>query len=157
MARKSATDTATVPATRAATRPSSWAADPWAGLMSRFGLPDAWPTAFSSEMKVEEQRDDDHLIVRVEIPGVDPEKDIEVTILDGTLCIHAERRREAKEEDEHRVRSEFRYGSFTRRVPLPRGATDDDVKASYRDGILEVSVPVAGKGPASTRIPIGRG
>lgn len=129
--------------------------EPWTGWMSRFGFPDLFAT-LPTDMRIEERREDDHLTVRVEIPGVDPEKDLDVSIVDGTLCIHAERRRESRDEDEHRIRSEFSYGSFTRRVPLPRGATDDDVKAQYRDGILEVTVPVADESPGAKRIAIAK-
>ena len=64
------------------------------------------------------------------------EKDVEVTVESGYLTIHAER----TEKTEGKHRSEFRYGSFSRTLPLPANADEDAVTASYRDGILTVSV-----------------
>lgn len=89
-------------------------------------------------------------VVRAELPGIDPDRDVEVTVANGILTIHAERREEEKE----RHRSEFRYGSFTRSVALPTGAVPDDVKAVYDKGILEISVPLAEKKQESQRISI---
>jgi HSP20 family protein len=76
------------------------------------------------------------------MPGIDPDRDVEITVRDHTLRLHAERREEHKTEEHGTYRSEFRYGSFTRTVPLPLGASEDDVKATYKDGILEVQIPI---------------
>jgi HSP20 family protein len=111
--------------------------------MARLGLPDVWD-AFGGghELKVEEFRDDGSMVIRAEMPGIDPDKDVEVTMTDGRLRIHAERTDKSDHRDDHTYRTEFRYGSFDRIMPLPQGAKVDDVKATYRDGILEVRVPV---------------
>jgi HSP20 family protein len=101
-------------------------------------------------MRVEEFEDGDTLVVKAEMPGLDPEKDVEISVSDHTLRIRAERRQETKVDEKGRYRSEFRYGSFSRSIPLPAGATDEDVKATYRDGILEVRVPVD-RGKAEAR------
>ena len=87
-------------------------------------------------MRVEEYAEGDHYVVRAELAGIDPEKDVEVTVESGYLTIHAER----TEKTEGKHRSEFRYGSFSRTLPLPANADEDAVTASYRDGILTVSV-----------------
>jgi len=87
-------------------------------------------------MRVEEYTEGDHYVVRAELAGIDPEKDVEVTVESGYLTIHAER----TEKTEGKHRSEFRYGSFSRTLPLPANADEDAVTASYRDGILTVSV-----------------
>jgi HSP20 family molecular chaperone IbpA len=76
--------------------------------------------------------------VRAEIPGVDPAKDVDITVCDGLLTIKAER----SEKKESNGRSEFSYGSFVRSVTLPAGADQDAIKASYDKGILTVTVPV---------------
>lgn len=103
-----------------------------------------WPIfSGESEMKLEEFTEDDHVVVRAELPGIDPDKDVEITITDHTLRIHAERRREEKVEEKSGYRSEFEYGSFTRTMALPSGASEEDIVATYHDGILEVRVPVA--------------
>jgi len=77
--------------------------------------------------------------VRAEMPGVDPTKDVDITVHEGRLTIKAER----AEESESKGRSEFSYGSFERTVMLPQGANEDDIKASYDKGILTVSVGVS--------------
>jgi HSP20 family molecular chaperone IbpA len=87
-------------------------------------------------IRVEDFIEADHYVVRAELPGIDPAKDVEVMLGAGYLTIHAERH--DKTEGKHR--SEFRYGSFTRSLPLPPNADEDDVNASYHDGILTISV-----------------
>jgi HSP20 family protein len=75
-------------------------------------------------------------VVRAELPGFDPEKEIDVTVGPGFLTIHAER----SDESEGRHRSEFRYGKFTRTVALPADADSEDVTAGCHNGILTVSI-----------------
>ena len=75
---------------------------------------------------------------RAELPGVDPEADVEVTVESGMLTIRAERREESKQ-DRH---SEFKYGSMTRSIALPERADPDKITATYDKGILEVTVPI---------------
>jgi len=87
-------------------------------------------------IRVEEFVEDDHYMIRAELAGIDPEKDVEVTVQSGYLTIHAER----SDKIEGKHRSEFRYGSFTRSLALPATADEDDITASYRDGILTVCV-----------------
>lgn len=76
---------------------------------------------------------------------------------DRTLQLRAERRSETKTEDKKGFRSEFTYGSFTRTVELPAGATDEDVKATYTDGILEVHIPIDTEQADLKKIPVSRG
>jgi len=87
-------------------------------------------------IKVEDFITDDHYTVRAELAGIEPEKDVEVTVGSGYLTIHAER----YDQTEGKHRSEFRYGSFTRSLPLPPHVNEDDVTASYANGILTVAV-----------------
>jgi HSP20 family molecular chaperone IbpA len=89
-------------------------------------------------MRLEDELKDGRYEVRAEIPGVDPDKDVEITVCDGQLTIKAER----SEKKEFDGRSEFSYGSFIRTVSLPAGANEDDIKATYDKGILTVSVAV---------------
>jgi len=108
-------------------------------------------------MKLEEFVDGDALVVKAEMPGLDPDKDVTIDVTDHTLRIRAERRRETKTEDKAGFRSEFSYGMFSRSVPLPPGATDQDVEATYKDGILEVRIPVDRGEAEARRIPVTRG
>jgi HSP20 family molecular chaperone IbpA len=96
--------------------------------------------AFDTQlMRLEDEMEDGHYVVRAEIPGIDPAKDVDITVRDGRLTIKAER----TEKKEAKGRSEFRYGSFVRSVMLPAGANEDDIKATYDKGVLTVSVAVA--------------
>lgn len=112
---------------------------------------------FDGGLRVEEFQEDGTLVVRAEAPGIDPDEDVEITVSDWALRIKAERRKETKVEEKGAYRSEFRYGSFTRSIPLPAGATEDDVQASYHDGILEVRIPVSAERAEARRIPVARG
>lgn len=94
-------------------------------------------------IRVDEYRDDDVQVIRAELPGIDPDEDVELTVAGGMLRINAQRRIEGETEDKGLTRREMRYGRFTRTLPLAEGATDDDIDASYKDGVLEIRVPVA--------------
>lgn len=96
------------------------------------------PVFDSKLMRLEDEQKDGRYEVRAEIPGIDPAKDVEITVRDGQLTIKAER----TEKSEANGRSEFSYGSFVRTVSLPPGADEDDITATYDKGILTVSVAV---------------
>jgi HSP20 family molecular chaperone IbpA len=87
-------------------------------------------------IRVEDFVEDGRYMVRAELAGMDPEKDVEVTVGSGYLTIRAERHDKA----EGKHRTEFRYGSFSRSLPLPGDADTGDVTASYDHGILTISV-----------------
>ncbi len=109
-------------------------------------------------IRVEEHEEEGRLVIRAELPDVDPESDIEITVSDQRLHLRAHREQRSEVKDDDRFRTEFSYGSFERTVPLPRTATEDDVEATYRDGILEIRVPLTTEEEAGARrIPIGRG
>ena len=101
----------------------------------------------AQSIKVEEYVEGDHYLIRAELAGIDPEKDVQVTVGSGYLTIHAER----SDKIEGKHRSEFRYGSFSRTLTLPVNADEDAVTASYRDGILTVSVGLKTEEKASAR------
>lgn len=118
-----------------------WLESPWTG-----------PPQFTAaqSFRVEEVARDNRYLIRAELPGLDPEKDIEVTVDGATLTIHAERR----QEDSGPHRSEFRYGSLTRLVSLPVKVDATDVTARYERGVLEVSVPAPEVRPEGDRVAI---
>jgi HSP20 family protein len=101
-----------------------------------------------SYIPVNEYYRDGSLLIRADIPGIDPDTDVDVTVAAGTLHIKAERRQEEKVEEEHYLRREIRHGSFERTLPLPEGVTEKDIRATYKDGILEIMVPKAELEPA---------
>jgi len=108
-------------------------------------------------LRVEEFHDGDTLVVRAELPDIDPDKDVEVTTTDGVVRIHAHREQKSEHKEKRGYRSEFRYGDFERDIALPQGAVPDDVKAIYSNGILEVRIPCPEKAePTSTKVPVTR-
>jgi HSP20 family protein len=106
-------------------------------------------------IQVEEFREDGVLVVRAELPGIDPDKDVELTVSGGMLHIRAERRGEEKHEEHGYLRQELRYGSLSRSLPLPEGVAEPDIKATYKAGMLEVRIPEP-KHETATKIPIAR-
>lgn len=129
----------------------------WFGGLRGLEWPSAWAElADEADMRVEEFTDDGHLVVRAEIPGIDPDNDVEITVTDHMLNLRAQRRSETTTEDKKGYRSEFRYGSFARSIRLPAGATEDDVHATYTDGILEVRIPVDAAEASAKKIPVER-
>lgn len=87
-------------------------------------------------IRLEEFTEGDRYVLRAELPGIDPEKDVEVSVSDGMLTIYGER----KEEEREGRRTEFRYGSFTRSIALPAGADEHDIAAVYDKGVLQITV-----------------
>ncbi|MFC7860388.1 Hsp20/alpha crystallin family protein [Arthrobacter koreensis] len=133
-----------------------------ASRRDRFELPEPMRRLFEGDwevpaFRVEEFRDTGAMVVRAEIPGIDPEKDLDVTVSDGTLRIRGERREEAANRGRNAYRSEFKYGSFSRDIQLPAGAGTDQVTASYRDGVLEVRVPIQDAGSTGRKVPVSHG
>jgi HSP20 family protein len=84
----------------------------------------------------------DAVVVRADLPGIPPD-DIIITVEDGLLTIAGERQEERKEDDQGLVRNELVYGSFYRAIPLPDGADESRVTAAFRNGVLEITVPIA--------------
>lgn len=126
-----------------------------------FDWVDQFPPLFAARslisphlIRVEDKIEDNHYVIRAEMPGLDPDKDVKITVEDNTLVIDAER----TEEKSDKNRSEFRYGAFRRAMALPAGAKVDDIKATYTDGILTVTIGIGETPSAQTKqIPVARG
>jgi HSP20 family molecular chaperone IbpA len=96
-------------------------------------------------IRIEETEEEGKYVIKAEIPGIDPDQDLELSVGDGLLTVRAERTERTTEKH----RSEFRYGSFSRTVRLPRGTDESKITADYTDGILTITVPIEeGKKPA---------
>jgi HSP20 family molecular chaperone IbpA len=127
-------------------QPRWWLPDLWSDLVS--GFPSSLAALRPGRLiKLEDEMDDDRYVLRAELPGLDPDKDVDITVRDGRLTIKAER----TERQETKGRSEFSYGSFTRSLTLPAGAEEEDIKATYDKGILIVSVGVAEQAAAAEK------
>jgi HSP20 family protein len=107
----------------------------------------SWPARFfgSEEMDliaptvdVYEEKDD--IVVKAELPGIDKDN-IKVNLTDHTLTIRGEKKKDEEVNKENYYRCERSYGSFVRTVELPREVHADKVKASFKDGVLEVRMP----------------
>jgi HSP20 family protein len=84
----------------------------------------------------------DEILLRADLPGLD-EKDIDVTVQDGTLTIRGERKEEKEEKKEDYYYCERSRGAFVRSLPLPVGVEADKVAATFKKGVLEVHLPKA--------------
>ncbi|MFY1671522.1 Hsp20/alpha crystallin family protein [Plantactinospora sp. WMMB334] len=101
------------------------------------------------DITIEEYAEPGRYVVQAELPGVDPGQDVSLSVFDGELKI------DVKRVDWHRHGgSEFRYGTFSRTVTLPRRAAEETLSATYERGVLEVSVQVAPLPPISRSLPI---
>lgn len=121
-----------------------------------------WPTGMlggsqSFVPPVEVVTRDEDLVVRAELPGIDPEQDVDITVHDGVLEIRGERRREENTNGNAYFRQETVYGAFRRRIALPESVDPDQIKATYQQGILEVVIPKAVTLPEVKRIPVQSG
>lgn len=110
----------------------------------------SWFPLFAPAIRIEAYLEDDRYVVRAELPGIDPVKDVKITYTGGELKLEVERAESHKD----RVRSEFHYGSFTRVLTLPPGAKADTIAAEYKDGILQITAQVAEPAPILKAIPV---
>jgi HSP20 family protein len=128
-----------------------------AGLMTSRFVPFMGEGRFIPAMDVTTRGDD--LLIKLEIPAVDIEKDVDISVDEGALHISGKRSEDGSEDREGHYMREI-YGTFERTLPLPEGVGPDAVKAEYRDGILEVTVTGGAKPaapPEAQRIRITRG
>jgi len=153
--------------------PARGARDPFAALRQMTSeldrMFDDWPMPWRSFRQLGTQESvawapkidvferDNRLVTRVDLPGMKKE-DVSVEVTDGSLVLRGERKRESEEKKDHLYRSECEYGQFLRTVPLPEGTSHDDVKATFANGVLEVSVPMPQKPETQTRkVPVEDG
>lgn len=106
------------------------------------------PAAWLPEIDVFQR--DNRLVTKIDLPGMKKE-DVKVEVTDGHLAIFGERKRDAEEKKRDFYRREREYGSFYRAVPLPEGVKLEDVKATFADGVLEVSIPMPARPEAKVR------
>jgi HSP20 family protein len=112
-------------------------------LFDRFS--EAWPFRGVSEMgkwmpSVDLSETDKELIVRAELPGIDP-KEIDISLSGKVLTVKGERKHEREEKKENFHLLERSSGSFTRSIQLPAEVHADKIKATYKDGVLNLSMP----------------
>jgi HSP20 family protein len=138
--------------------PSSWGGSPWSALkqwseevdrmfgdfgfgrrwmgspLSRTGGTDLWAP------QIDVFQRNNELVIKADLPGLKKD-DVKVDVTDNGITLQGERRSEHQEEREGVYRSERSYGSFYRVVPLPEGAMTDQAKATFDNGVLEITMP----------------
>jgi HSP20 family protein len=89
---------------------------------------------------IESRADNGNLIVKADLPGVDP-KEVSISVVGNQLTIEGERKHEEKKEEKDYFYRELSYGKFSRSVALPEGVDPDKVKATFKNGVLEITMP----------------
>lgn len=131
--------------------------DRWPGMLAwpMFG----WGEGSLGVLRVDEYREDGALVVRAELPGIDPDKDLEVTASNGVLHIAVERQEVAHEGRSYLRHELVHRHRLERDLALPEGARGSEFKADYSNGVLEVRMPLPAEktAPPVTRIPVTKG
>jgi HSP20 family protein len=119
-------------------------ADEMDRMFGGFGLPTAerlgpWAAAerFSPEVDIFER--DGKLVVRADLPGLTKD-DVKVDISEDAILLEGERKYEHEEREEGVYRSERGYGQFRRQIPLPEGVKTDTAAATFKNGVLEITM-----------------
>jgi HSP20 family protein len=113
-------------------------------LRSRFDrMFDEWPAGRERAWTpaIDVVREDDHLVVRADLPGLKPEE-VKIEVEDDILTVSGEHRESEDEKDRDYVRRERRYGSFSRSMKLPGGVDPKTIEAKTREGVIEVTIPL---------------
>ncbi|MGO9603592.1 MAG: Hsp20/alpha crystallin family protein [Candidatus Binataceae bacterium] len=140
------------------------AISPWRPFRELERIARRWESPFRFLEEFEDKQDeifapaiesyvkDGNLVVRADVPGLEP-KDIEVSILGNVLTVKGERKSEQEVKKEDYLRREVSYGAFERRMSLPEGTATDKVKATFKSGVLEITLPMA-KEAVAKKVPI---
>jgi HSP20 family protein len=96
---------------------------------------------------------DGKLVVRADLPGMSKD-DVRVEVRDDNLIIEGERKKEMKEDREGYFVTERTYGKFYRAIPLPEGVNADSARATFRDGVLELTIDAPKNNSRTKTIPI---
>jgi len=128
-------------------------------IFARMGTPESAATVASSAWmpRVNVKQSGDDLSVHVELAGIRP-GDVDIEVTDGVLTISGDRKAETEREDEGWLVRESSFGRFERSLALPEGVDPSEIRAEFRDGMLEVHIPRALEAakPQTTKIAIGQ-
>jgi HSP20 family protein len=113
-------------------------------LLDEFGFGRAIPRGFGQiaawAPQVEVLQRDNQLVIRADLPGINKDN-VKVELRDDSVVLRGERQEERKEEHDGFYRTERSYGSFYREIPLPQGVDTSQATATFRDGVLEITMP----------------
>jgi HSP20 family protein len=113
-------------------------------LLDRIGAR-PWLEGFGWKPDTDIYRNDGELVVQVELPGLDPDADLDIEVEDNVLQIKGEKTQSTEIEETDCYVTERRFGAFCRSVMLPSGVATEDIVASYDNGVLTVRVPLPEK------------
>lgn len=111
-------------------------------FFGRTGFPVTTETGWIPPVDVHETKKD--VVVRMDVPAIDP-KDVSISIVDDKLVVKGERKIEEEHKDDTYYRSERFYGAFQRVIQLPTEVVGDKAKATYKDGVLKITIPKSEK------------
>jgi HSP20 family protein len=109
-------------------------------------------SAFGRVPALESYKKDGNLVVRLDLPGVEP-KEVDISVTGNVLTIKGERKHKEEVKEGEYTRRETAYGSFERSLALPEGVEADKIKANYEKGVLEISMPIP-KQLAEKKVPV---
>lgn len=112
--------------------------DDTARTLSGFGIEDLGDVSWAPRVDIYEK--EDSYVVRADLPGIKKE-DIEIDLKDNTLAVRGEKKFNGKSDKENYVRIERKYGKFVRNIRLSDNVDSGKIKASYKDGVLEINIP----------------
>jgi len=113
------------------------------------------PVNAAWEPAVEMFETDHAVVVRAELPNIDP-KQVDITVTNDTMTLKGESKHEQEEQGRNYYRRELRYGTFTRTLPLGTEVKSGDAKAVYKDGVLEIKIPKSERvKPTSVKVQAG--
>jgi len=127
---------------------------PW-GWRKLMELPVLAELPFTPPTEVFAQGDD--LVIKLELPGIDPAKDVAITYEEGVLHVTGERKQGSEVTETGYYSREFTYGSFERQLPLPAYVTAPEIKATYEGGVLQIVITGGAKtptAPPASKIPV---
>jgi HSP20 family protein len=107
------------------------------------------------EPAVEMFETDHDVVVRAELPNIDP-KQVDITVTNDSITLKGETKFEEEKKERNYYRREFRYGSFARTLPLATEVKSGEAKATYKDGVLEITLPKSERvKPTSVKVQVG--
>lgn len=127
--------------------------EPFKEMEPFFDLLETWPRARSWDLAVDVYEDGNNLVAELNAPGVDPAK-VDISINDGYLMISGSRERSEEKKGKNYYSKEIQHGSFSRSVWLPYAVDDSATSASYRDGVLKVTMPRVKGSIGPKKIPV---
>lgn len=112
----------------------------WSRFFGEWPSTESFRGEWAPSLDVSETKD--NIVVRAEVPGIDA-KDIDVSLANNVLTIKGKKEQEKEEKEENYHRVERSYGSFSRSIRLPREVKSDKITASYKNGVLKITLPKA--------------